>query len=148
MKTKDNDLHWDGFRSETRYGTYTIEIDFPEGYGSPPRVLKLNGEILSLHADIPSAKAAAQSHHDQLFPEIPIEILDRYLSLIDEDPICEPEPGTSLPHLAWMLQEIREGKVREDKAHRWLGFVQGVLILSGLTGTTRERDFTRPFFNR
>jgi len=35
---------------------------------------------------------------------------------------------TSTKHLARMLCDIRTGEVREAKAHRWLGYVQGVLV--------------------
>lgn len=35
----------------------------------------------------------------------------------------------------------------EDKANRWLGFVQGVVITAGLTSIEIERDFTRPYFH-
>ena len=31
------------------------------------------------------------------------------------------------PHLLWMCDEILNGNVTDEKAHRWLGFIQGVL---------------------
>ena len=52
---------------------------------------------------------------------------------------------TSFDHLLWMLSEIRT--ITDPlKAHRWLGFVQGVMICAGLTTVQAERDFTRPYF--
>lgn len=35
----------------------------------------------------------------------------------------------------------------EDKASRWLGFVQGVLTVGGAIGVDTERDHTRPLFH-
>ena len=37
--------------------------------------------------------------------------------------------------------------IGEDKANRWLGFVQGVLIAGGVLTIEGERDFTRPIFH-
>lgn len=31
------------------------------------------------------------------------------------------------PHLLWMCEEILSGAVDGEKAHRWIGFIQGVL---------------------
>lgn len=35
----------------------------------------------------------------------------------------------------------------EDKANRWLGFVQGVMIAGGVLDIEYERDYTRPLFH-
>lgn len=32
------------------------------------------------------------------------------------------------------------------KANRWLGFIQGCMIMRGMTTVQAERDFTRPYF--
>lgn len=46
-------------------------------------------------------------------------------------PICgaieRSERGLGLPHLRWMVQEISNG-MSENKAMRWLGYIQGVLV--------------------
>lgn len=34
-------------------------------------------------------------------------------------------------HLAWMLDGIIIGYIQHEKAHRWLGFVQGMLVAQG-----------------
>ena len=39
-------------------------------------------------------------------------------------------------------------EIQEDKANRWLGFVQGVVISAGLATIDGERDFTRPLFHK
>lgn len=48
---------------------------------------------------------------------------------------CRDEAHPTEPwHLAWMLDEIPKlaAQQRFDKAHRWLGYVQGVLAASGI----------------
>lgn len=59
---------------------------------------------------------------------------------------------TSLEHLLWMCEHC-EPLVRDDgqgmsvdKYSRWLGFVQGCLIMRGMTTVQEERDRTRPWF--
>ena len=39
-------------------------------------------------------------------------------------------------HLRNMVNKIESGEVSGDKAHRWLGYLQGVLVVTG--GTTLE----------
>jgi hypothetical protein len=50
-----------------------------------------------------------------------------------------------LDHALWMCEEatglVSEGKI--DKANRWLGFVQGVLFLTGKFTLKELRDQTR-----
>lgn len=58
------------------------------------------------------------------------------------------DPGYTYPHLRWMLEEIRSGRVKEEKAHRWLGFVQGILIREGHFKINEERNFTRPYLSK
>src|SRR5690606_24783578 len=81
---------------------------------------------------------------------IPQPILDRYDALIlaiAPYPVeCQEDPGTSYPHLRWMLRTIPT-HADPFKANRWLAFVQGVLIERGLTTVPAERDFTRPYFS-
>lgn len=55
---------------------------------------------------------------------------------------------TSLNHLGWMLDEIISNQSQtETKKHRWLGFVQGILIAYGITNVNSERNRTRPILN-
>lgn len=34
-----------------------------------------------------------------------------------------------------------------DKMHRWLGFVQGILCVKGITNVDEEREFSRPLLH-
>lgn len=38
------------------------------------------------------------------------------------------EHGRGLNHVIWMLEGISRGYVQHDKGHRWLGYVQGILV--------------------
>lgn len=40
--------------------------------------------------------------------------------------------GKTLGHVFWMLTGIMEGYIQYDKAHRWLGYAQGVLVRAGV----------------
>lgn len=77
------------------------------------------------------------------------DVIRRYRSMIPDHyvPTCEPEPGTGLSHLLWMLGEI-SNHTDPEKSARWLGFIQGVLIMRGFTTVQAERDFTRPYFTK
>lgn len=41
---------------------------------------------------------------------------------------------------------LKEQTITYDKANRWVGFIQGVLIANGITTVENERDYTRPLF--
>lgn len=77
-------------------------------------------------------------------------IVDRYKQIIDKnlDGDLETDPYQKLSHLRWMLDEIVSNDTQSiTKKHRWLGFVQGVLIAKKLTTVDIERDFTRDLLN-
>lgn len=42
---------------------------------------------------------------------------------------------------------VHINELSEDKANRWLGFVQGVLCAAGIVDVDEERDYTRPLFH-
>lgn len=80
------------------------------------------------------------------------DILSRYYDLLERHIELNPRGRyglngveTSFDHMLWMLAEIRT-MTDPLKAHRWLGFVQGVIIANGLTTVQAERDFTRSYF--
>ena len=52
-------------------------------------------------------------------------------------------------HCRWMAQhQMHPAQAHHsiDKKSRWLGFIQGVLIVHGLTEIDAERNITRPWF--
>lgn len=77
-------------------------------------------------------------------------IVDHYKQIIDKnlDGDLETDPYQKLSHLRWMLDEIVSNNTQSiTKKHRWLGFIQGVLIAKKLTTVDIERDFTRDLLN-
>ncbi len=81
---------------------------------------------------------------------IPIEILDRYSDILKRQnaSLAIDPDGRHLGHLLWMLEEIRTCSVTNDKAHRWLGYIQGRMVSVNLISVMEERDFTRSFFTK
>lgn len=66
-----------------------------------------------------------------------------------EDPFFG-NPRLSLENLLWMCKTGEENcaNMPEDKASRWLGFVQGCLAMRGLINVDAERSRTRPLFHQ
>lgn len=49
-----------------------------------------------------------------------------------ENIIAERDPeGKTLEHAVWMLEEIVSKSKEGEKAHRWLGYAQGLVVLEG-----------------
>ena len=74
------------------------------------------------------------------------DVVHRYVKIVEKHPKGDFPEMTGPEHLMWMLDQIHTCVVGGDKAHRWLGFVQGILISRGLASVNEERDFTRPYF--
>lgn len=82
--------------------------------------------------------------NDQPLRQAMLNIAGRYVDLIlatrrrrqalprRDDPM-DPESRTGLPHLRWMCEEAIRAvdAMPSDKAHRWLGFVQGAMSMNG-----------------
>lgn len=59
-------------------------------------------------------------------------------------------PREQLEHALWMCEECLKYDNKHwsiDKSSRWLGFVQCVLIMRGLTTINAERNITRSWFS-
>ena len=87
---------------------------------------------------------------------IPCELLDKYkkdcISLLPPNSVLsiEQKSGdeTNPIHLIWMLQQIKDNtEMSQTKRHRWLGYIQGVLVMKGVFSVEEEREYTRPIFN-
>ena len=94
----------------------------------------------------------------QVFIEVMIDDLpvrmahkDTILELIPLIPNVIPGSGlrTSPTNLRWMLQRCLDEILTfpVDKLGRWVGFVQGVLALSGFMDVDEERNRTRDRFH-
>lgn len=70
-----------------------------------------------------------------------------YLAQQEED-IENPPPFTGLDNLEFLLTRILEDEtLPEDKIHRWIGFVQGVMAARGIIDVKFERNRTRAIFH-
>lgn len=106
--------------------------------------------------DAQAAIEEGMSEYENYFRQQPIpnDLLDHYerlcVSMVGDDiqPIRSIEGDETNPiHIIWMINQIRDDKLtNHNQAHRWLGFIQGVLITKGLTTVTEERELTRPMF--
>ncbi len=50
---------------------------------------------------------------------------------------------TIMAHLSWMCQQILSGVVKGNKAHRWLGYIQGELRGMSLKSINELREASR-----
>ncbi len=53
-----------------------------------------------------------------------------------ESNLPEEHPEYGKGHLRYMLSELVDGNITGDKAHRWLGWIQGCVCVGG--GATLE----------
>lgn len=75
------------------------------------------------------------------------EVCDHYETILLKLPADASETGAS--HLLWMLRELQDdwNGMSETKRHRWLGYVQGVMVMKNLITVDDERTRTRQLFN-
>jgi hypothetical protein len=84
-----------------------------------------------------------------------IIVFERYQKILREElwanPIVNLDDPTSFNHLLWMCEETiyqlkNNPSYAMDKAHRWLGYIQGCLVCKNVIKVETERNFTRPLF--
>jgi hypothetical protein len=78
------------------------------------------------------------------------EMFERYLRLLNVTPQKSDKFPTYDGHLAWMCKQmvmnLDEPEYPIDKAARWLGYIQGVMVMKKHIDVNVERDFSRPLF--
>ncbi len=78
------------------------------------------------------------------------KIGDKPKNLSEVDDWSKLPKTDQLAHALWMCQELMRPATAHysiDKRSRWLGFIQGVLIINGYKSINTERNITRPWFN-
>jgi len=50
-------------------------------------------------------------------------------------------------HLIWMCYQIASGEVTGPKAHRWIGYIQGVLVCRGNYTLNEMKELNKEFIN-
>jgi len=53
------------------------------------------------------------------------------LDIPDDDQGEQSPEGNTQPHMVWMLRQIM-GWDNTEKAHRWIGYAQGLAVMLGL----------------
>lgn len=76
------------------------------------------------------------------------DILNRLDGILSQYALdyCKDSEGLFDSHLRWMLKEIKEGRIVGSAAHRWLGYVQGMMVARRYTTLENERNLTRDYF--
>lgn len=84
------------------------------------------------------------------------ELIEKYkkdcLTLIGDTSIIEIKQlegdETNPIHLLWMLDQIQNNVEQSiTKKHRWLGYIQGVLVCLNVFSVSEEREYTRKILN-
>lgn len=88
----------------------------------------------------------AQQQAEKRYPFYP-PLCKRYIALLNAEPKEDPENPMREGHLTWMLQELQLRRMEQTKKHRWLGYIQGIMVSKGLISVQEEREATREMFN-
>lgn len=91
------------------------------------------------------------NENDQNFFNPDIVVAKRYVDMLTTlgfQSHRSENGSTNMNHIMWMLyQIINDSSMSHTKRHRWLGFIQGVLVMNGLLNVETERNNTREIFN-
>jgi len=75
------------------------------------------------------------------------ELRQRYLRVLNVRAMNNENNPTSSSHLVWMLLQLGSDEMSETKKHRWLGYIQGCMVMKNFITVQEERDLTRGVFN-
>lgn len=53
------------------------------------------------------------------------------------------ESGTGIQHLRWMCEQIMYGEITDEKAHRWIGYIQGMGVAFSLWTLEEMKELNR-----
>lgn len=59
------------------------------------------------------------------------------------DPV-RSEKGIGIRHAVWMLDQVIDGYVAYEKAHRWLGYAQAIVVVEGGATLAQLKDINKP----
>ncbi len=51
--------------------------------------------------------------------------------------------ATGVAHAIWMLEGIADGYIQHDKAHRWLGYAQALVICDKLLSLEEMKEINK-----
>lgn len=55
----------------------------------------------------------------------------------------EDQLGVGTDHAIWMLEQIINGEVRDSRAHRWLGYAQGLAVVYACATLDEVKEINR-----
>ena len=100
------------------------------------QILDYNVEPIAPFGDVDPTLEEPMKHRTKVCPQAAVAEMRAYVeNATNLDPW--PESDHSKEHLTDCLDKIESGEVEGDKAHRWLGWVQGVLGARG-NGSVKE----------
>ena len=79
--------------------------------------------------------------------DVPIGVITRLQRMIGPVAPEHSDYGLNLAHQAWLLEEMRAGRLTGDKAQRALGWVQCFLCAQGITTLAEERAANAIFYS-
>lgn len=50
--------------------------------------------------------------------------------------------GTAISHLRWMVEEMSKGEMSGDKTMRWLGYIQGALVMCAMANLEDMKELS------
>lgn len=142
-----NSVHADLRRASLLDDEYSIEEGLIEYNTKEEQTMPTPKWLQNVHNSVTSLST------DKMISK---ELLDKYkkdcTDLLPPNAIVKIEQieggETSPQHLLWMLDQIASDDTMSiTKKHRWLGYIQGVLVMKGAFSVKEERDYTRSIFN-
>ena len=65
-------------------------------------------------------------------PQIAAALMMKTLRIESHIPEEQTLEGNTQGHMVWMLQALAAGDITGEKAHRWIGYAQGLAVMLGL----------------
>lgn len=123
-----------------------IETTFELTEATVNRIVTVVRSEFSWERKTPTNRGGWMFPHNAAWRGFYPELCTRYLELLQDSPPLTGDK-TNSDHLMWMLEELQAPSgMSLTKRHRWLGYVQGVMVAGGLLNVDVERDITRGIF--
>lgn len=80
------------------------------------------------------------------------KLAERYITILKEYTTSWEAQDNAVPTMLYRVTAMceiianKDVDMYDDKASRWLGFVQGIMFIHGLIDIDEERDISRPLF--
>lgn len=78
----------------------------------------------------------------EVIPKLAVQDMRVQVGFIPKDKVNAPE-ACRPEHLYSMLDKMDSGEVAGEKAHRWLGWIQGVVCMYGVSSLERMKEINK-----